>query len=66
MASVRTSRDRVLAAPGCRAGLLGRSNTVGRALPGPPPGPPTPPSFPKGKERLINQLLWATKQNKSH
>lgn len=39
--------------------------TRGKALPGPPLGPPPFPP-PKGKERLINQLLWATKQNKSH
>lgn len=46
-----------------RAGPKGRA--LGKALLGLPPSPPRSPT-PKGKERLINQLLWATKQNKSH
>lgn len=49
-----------------RAGCPGsKGRALGKALLGPPPGPPPSPP-PKGKERLINQLLWATKQNKSH
>lgn len=56
--------------PGVGAGWLQAGQTGGGTecwarLPGstsrPPPFPP-----PEGKERLINQLLWATKQNKSH
>ena len=49
-----------------RAGGAGpKGRALGKALLGLPPGPPPFPP-PKGKERLINQLLWATKQNKSH
>lgn len=64
-APAQASRDCALATPGCKAALLGR----GEGWTSPSWGHPQAPVFlslPKGKERLINQLLWATKQNKSH